>query len=137
MAREPPETRAQEPGARYDAHRQTEPGRVEIAPRWVLGTALVHEFLEVGATSEYLWGRRGAVVSACMQGEDASTRVSTHPAKKSVAIAAAHASEMSADLMREAINGHPRASVVIRGNQWSSQAREVGGLGGSDEGWWG
>jgi len=64
-------------------------------------------------------------------------RVSTHPAKKSVAIAAAHADEMSADLMREAINGHPRASVVIRGNQWSSQAREVGGLGDSDEGWWG
>jgi len=54
VAREPPEARAQEPGARYDAHRQTEPGRVEIAPRWVLGTALVDEFLEVGATSEYL-----------------------------------------------------------------------------------
>ncbi len=42
-------------------------------------------------------------------------RVSTHPAKKSVAIAAAHAGEMSADLMRAAISGHQRQSMVITG----------------------
>ena len=76
--------------------------------------------------------------------------MSTHPAKKSVAIAAAHAGEMSADLMREAINGHQRQSMVIRAGEMSADLMRaaINGhprasvvirgrrtWGGSDEGW--
>ena len=116
VAREPPEARAQEPGARYDAHRQTEPGRVEIAPRWVLGTALVDEFLEVGATSEY-------------PSSEEERRDRRRTCWRDVGGPDEGGNQWSSEGISQVISGHQRPSMVIRG------AREVGALGGSDEGW--
>ena len=116
VAREPPEARAEQASARYDAHRQTEPGRVEIAPRLVLGTALVHELLKVGATGEY-------------PSSEEERRDRRRTCWRDVGGPDEGGNQWSSEGISQVISGHQRPSMVIRG------AREVGALGGSDEGW--
>ena len=116
VAREPPEARAEQASARYDAHRQTEPGRVEIAPRLVLGTALVHELLKVGAPGEY-------------PSSEEERRDRRRTCWRDVGGPDEGGNQWSSEGISQVISGHQRPSMVIRG------AREVGALGGSDEGW--